>query len=208
LLLGLLCFAAALGAAEPGFRPLFDGKSLDGWQVLEARGPGWIAEQGVLVCQQGNYGRLLTRQEYGDFVLRLDYRFEPGANNGVNIRAPLSGGRPAFVGMEIQILDDTSEKWSKVTPEQRTGSLYDVLAAKTGVQKPAGEWNTQEITADRRRLTVKLNGTVVLDADLDSIQNADVVAKHPGLKRPSGYLGFMAHGQRTEFRNIRIKTLR
>jgi hypothetical protein len=198
-----------LHAAEPGFRPLFGGKSLDGWQVVEPRGPGWVAEGGVLVCETGTYGRLLTREEYSDFVLRLDYRFEAGANNGVNIRAPLSGGRPAFVGMEIQILDDQSEKWKNVAPEQKTGSLYDVLAAKTGVQKPVGEWNSQEITADGRRLTVKLNGTVVLDTDLDRIEvPAAVLEKHPGLKRPSGYLGFMAHGQRTEFRNIRIKTLR
>ena len=203
--------AAALGcaimaAAEPGFQPLFDGKTLDGWKLVDQRGSGWVVENGMIVCPEGSGGKLMTLGEYGDFVLRLEYRIGPAGNNGVNIRAPYEG-RPAYVGMEIQILDDASEKWKAVKSEQKTGSVYDVLPARTGFAKPPGQWNEMEITAKGRRIRVTLNGVIVTDVDLDIVKEPEILKKHPGLGRSSGYLGLLGHNTRSEFRNLRVKRL-
>jgi hypothetical protein len=81
------------------------------------------------------------------------------------------------------------------------------VGAKSGHLKPTGEWNSEEITAKGRRVTVKLNGHTIVDADLDEITNPDVLKKHPGLKREKGHIGFLGHGTRVEFRNIRIREL-
>jgi hypothetical protein len=72
-----------------------------------------------------------------------------------------------------------------------------------------GEWNAQEVIAMGRRITVKLNGTVIVDADLDAASTPGTMDKraHPGLKRTRGHIAFLGHGDHLEFRNIRIKEL-
>ena len=132
---------------------------------------------------------------------------EPGGNNGVGIRSPLVGDA-AYQGMEIQLLDDQHEKYkSRIKPEQHTGSIYDVIPARTGFAKPAGQWNEEEITAKGSRITVKLNGVIIVDADLNNVQEEATLKKHPGLRRKDGHIGFLGHGTMVEFRNIRIKQL-
>jgi 3-keto-disaccharide hydrolase len=73
--------------------------------------------------------------------------------------------------------------------------------------KPVGEWNSEEITARGRQVTVKLNGNTIVDANLDQVKDDAALKKHPGLARKSGHLGFLGHGARVEFRNIRVKRL-
>jgi hypothetical protein len=194
-------------ADDPGFRPLFDGKTLNGWKLVGARGPGYTVENGTIVCPEGGGGKLMTEEEFENFVLRFEYRIFAGGNNGINIRAPFEG-RPAYVGMEIQILDDKSEKWkSRITSEQHTGSIYSVIPARTGFARAPGEWNEEEITANGRQITVKLNGVIILDVNLDIVKEPKILEKHPGLLRKSGHLGLLGHNERTEFRNLQIKRL-
>jgi hypothetical protein len=81
------------------------------------------------------------------------------------------------------------------------------MPAKTGFTKPPGEWNAMEITARGRRIEVRLNGHQILDADLDSVKDPEVLKKHPGLGRVRGHVGFLGHGTRVEFRDIRIREL-
>ena len=89
----------------------------------------------------------MTEKEYGDFVLRFEFKLEPNSNNGIGIRAPLEGDA-AYNGMEIQVLDDNGKDYKgKLRPAQYHGSIYDVVPAKQGSLKPAGEWNSEEITA-------------------------------------------------------------
>ncbi len=203
----LLLGAATLPAAEPGFVSLFDGKTLKGWNLVRGRGPGYVVENGIIVCPANGGGNLYTENEYSDFVFRFEWRMEPGGNNGVGVRAPLEGDA-AYAGMEIQLLDDDHPQYkSWIKPEQRTGSVYDVIPARTGYRKPAGEWNTEEITMKGRRITIRLNGVIILDNDLSIVQEPEVLKKHPGLARTSGHLGFLGHGTRVEFRNISIKDL-
>lgn len=198
----------ALAAAEPGFAPLFDGKTLDGWQLVRGRGPGYVVENGVLVCPAEGGGNLFTEKEYANFILRFEFKLSEGGNNGIGIRAPLEGDA-AFVGMEIQVLDDGAARYrGRLKPAQYHGSVYDVFPAKQGFKKPTGEWNQEEITADGRRIKVVLNGHTIVDADLDSMKDPAVLKRHPGLARTTGHIGFLGHGTRVEFRNIRIKELR
>ncbi|MCC6162264.1 MAG: DUF1080 domain-containing protein [Acidobacteria bacterium] len=196
--------------AEPGFTSLFDGRTLNGWTLVGGRGEGYGVKDGVLYCARGGGGKLITDKEYGDFVLRFEFRMPAeGSNNGLGIRAPREGDA-AYQGMELQILDEKAAlggKWGTLKDSQYHGSVYDVIAAKKGAQKPAGEWNVQEVTAKGRRITVVLNGQTILDADLDSVKDPDVLAKHPGLARTSGHIGFLGHNDFIEFRNIRIKEL-
>lgn len=205
LLLAIIC--SGMLAAEPGFVALFDGATLNGWKLMGGVGPGYVVENGILACPADGGGNLLTEKEYANFVLRLDFKLSPGGNNGVGIRAPFEG-RVSYQGMEIQILDDGADRYKgRLRPAQYCGSIYDVFPAEQGHLKPVGEWNAYEITANGRRVTVKLNGATIVDADLDSATDPAVLAKHPGLKRTAGHIGFLGHKTRVEFRNIRIKEL-
>lgn len=187
-----------------GFVSLFDGKTLNGWQGAVN---GYVPENGLLVCQAKGGGRLSTTKEYANFVLRFEFKLEPGGNNGVAIRSPLDG-RPSRDGMEIQILDDDHPKYAKLGPYQYHGSIYGMVPAKRGHLKPVGEWNSQEILCDGSRIRVTLNGTVIVDADLKTITDPTMDGyPHPGRLRDKGYLGFIGHGTRVEFRNIRVKEL-
>src|SRR5262245_29343307 len=204
ILLGLSFNVALLTAKEPSFVPLFDCKSLDGWTLVEKKGPGYMVRDGNLVCPKDGGGNFFTVKEFANFVLRFEFRTEPAGNNGVGIRSPLTGDA-AYQGMEIQILDTAYDKPLK--PTQYHGSIYDVVPAKRGFLKKAGEWNKEEITANGRQIQVKLNGTIIVDANLDDVKDPEVLKKHPGLARTKGHIGFLGHGSLVEFRNISIKEL-
>ena len=198
---------AKTATVEKGFVALFDGKSLNGWKLIRGHGPGYVVKDGVLVCPADGGGNLFTEKEYSNFVFRFEFKTEPGGNNGVGVRAPLEGDA-AYQGMEIQILDDGHERYKgKIKSEQHHGSIYDVIPARTGFLKPAGEWNEEEIMAEGSRIRVTLNGVIILDAELNNVREEATIKKHPGLKKKSGHIGFLGHGSLVEFRNIRIKTL-
>jgi hypothetical protein len=207
----VVCFVRA--EVEEGFTSLFNGKDLTGW-VYGKRGngqnkdgQGYQIEDGIIFSTVKDGGNLYTEKEYGDFVFRFEFKLTENANNGIAIRAPLTGDS-AYMGMEIQVLDDSGPAFKgKLRPSQYHGSIYDVFPAKSGFQKPVGEWNEEEITAQGRHITVKLNGTVIVDANLDDVKDEAVLKKHPGLANTKGHIGFLGHGARVEFRNLRIKEL-
>src|SRR5688572_15690431 len=214
--------AAAPGDSEDGFKPLLNGKDLAGWVYGKAAkgenksGKGYqVDDGGILYCTKEDGGNLYTEKEYSDFVFRFEFKLTPNANNGIAIRAPLSGDA-AYAGMEIQVLDDGGSQYTSLRPAQYHGSVYNMFPAKRGFQKPVGEWNTEEITAQGRQITVKLNGTTIVDANLDEVKDEALLAKQRDLTKPEGsrgiantkgHIGFLGHGTRVEFRNIRIKEL-
>ena len=95
----------------------------------------------------------------------------------------------------------------QIQPWQRHGSVYNVHPAEGEALKPAGEWNEEEIRAEGPLITVTLNGKVITKADLREVKDAEVLAKHPGVLRKAGRIGFLGHGSLVEFRNIRIREL-
>jgi hypothetical protein len=191
---------------ELGFVSLFNGENLEGWQLRRQQRKGFVVEDRLLVCPEGAGGYLFTEKQYADFVLRFEFRMEEGANSGVAIRSPLVDRKPAYQGMEIQILDNPRFV-GKLRPTQYHGSIYDVVPAKQGALKPVGQWNEQEILCQGRRIAVKVNGQTVVDVNLDCVKDAAVLEEHPGLQRTSGYIGLLGHGDRVEFRRIRIREL-
>ncbi len=207
---GVALFSAcATFSSESGFISLFDGQTLNGWTLVGKHGPGYGVTNGVIYCAQGGGGNLLTEKEFDDFVLRFEFKLEDGSNNGIGIRAPLSGD-VSSAGMEIQILDEGAAlrgKWGPLHEEQYHGSVYDLIAAKKGALKPPGQWNTEEITARGRQIMVVVNGQTILDANLNSVTDAAKLMKHPGLFRERGHIGFLGHNDYLEFRNLRVKEL-
>ena len=192
---------------EAGFVSLFDGRTLSGWRLVDPHGRGYLVEDATIVCPKDGGGNLFTTEEYANFVLRFEFKTEPGGNNGIGIRAPYEGDA-AYQGMEIQILDDGDEMYrGKIRSEQHHGSIYDVIPARTGYLKPAGDWNAEEIRAAGRRIRVTLNGVIIVDADLDTVREPAVLARHPGLARASGHVGLLGHGSLVTFRRIRIRKL-
>jgi hypothetical protein len=197
-------------AADEGFTPLFDGKSLAGWQGGK---DGYVVQDGAIASQPKGSGNLATVKEYGNFHLKFDFKLTPGANNGIGIRIPdeVDGKRldPAYQGMELQIIDDSSDKYKNIKEWQHHGSVYGIVPAKTGHLKPVGEWNSEEIIANGSHIKVILNGTTIVDADVaEASKNGTIDGReHPGLKRDKGHICFCGHGAEVWFRNLRIKEL-
>ena len=192
---------------EVGFEPLFDGSSLFNWT---GNTTDYYPVNGELVVdpKRGGKGNLYTKKEYGDFHMKFDFQLTPGANNGLGIRTPLEGDA-AYVGMELQILDNTSPIYAKLQPYQYHGSVYGIIPSKQGFLKPVGEWNEQEVIAEGNRIKVILNGEVITDGDIvQAIKDGTPDHKeHPGLLNKTGHIGFLGHGSPLKFRNIRIKEI-
>ncbi len=204
----VLLTACATNHREAGFVSLFDGQTLKGWKHIGGPPDGYGVKDGVIFCSTNGLN-LFTEQTFSNFVLRFEFKLADGSNNGIGIRAPY-WGNAAYAGLEIQVLDDEAAetgRWGKLRPEQYHGSIYDLVAAKRGSLNPVGQWNTEEITADGRRVKVVVNSKTVVDANLDAITDPEKLRKHPGLLNAGGHIGFLGHGRYVEFRNIRIKQL-
>ncbi len=203
----LLVCGPALALAEdqapPGFHSLFNGKDLSGWKVNKGGNMAvWGAADGILYVSGEGGGWLLTKKQYSDFEIRLEYKMTPHGNSGVALRSPTSGD-PAYVGMEIQLLDDRT--YEGLQPYQYTGSVYGVVPPSKHVTRPAGEWNSIDITAKGPHIKVVVNGEKVVDADLTKYKSH--AGQHPGILRTKGHLGLQSHTNRVEFRNIYVKEL-
>lgn len=192
---------------KEGFSLLFNGKDLDQWTGNKQ---GYVVEDGNIAVNpvHGSGGNLYTKEEFGNFVFRFQFQLTPGANNGIGIRAPLEGDA-AYVGMEIQVLDNTADMYKDLHPYQYHGSVYGVIPAKRGYLKPVGEWNEEEIRAVGPKITVTLNGHVIVDGDIDKAggQGTADGKSHPGLKNKEGHIGFLGHGSVVKFRDLRVKKL-
>lgn len=193
---------------EPEFTVLFNGENLDGWVGNKE---SYVVKDGVITIDTNateGVGNLYTENEYSDFHLKFEFQLTPGANNGLGIHAPLEGDA-AYVGKELQILDNDADKYKDLEEYQYHGSVYGVIPAKRGFQKPVGEWNQQEVIVQGQKVKVILNGETILDGDFkEASANGTLDGKdHPGLDRNMGHIGFLGHGDVLSFRKIEIKEL-
>jgi hypothetical protein len=185
---------------SPGFVPLFNGKDLTGWNTTG----NWLVEPDGSISLHPREGEkgwqrydayLATAKKYSDFVLDLEFKFEPKGNSGVFMRvADLK--QPVERGFEVQILDTHGlEK----PGHHDCGGIVRGTGPSKNMVKPAGEWNRYTITVQGRRVKVIFNGEQVIDASLDDIKMAD---------RPNeGYIAFQDEAKRVWYRNVRIKEL-
>ncbi len=193
--MAVLALTGAAAAEAPALRPLFNGKDLSGWS-----GAGYSVEDGAIVCSpQG--GNLVTDETFANYLLDFEFKLTPGANSGLGIHYPGSGDA-AYTGIEAQILDNTAAKFNGLKPEQFHGSLYSVLAAKREHLKAPGEWNRQRVSVLGPKVVVELNGSVILEGDLDDLSAAS--PDHAGLKRRAGRLAWLGHGDKVSFRGVQV----
>jgi HEAT repeat protein len=191
---------------EGAWRSLFNGRDFTGW--MGATDSYFIEEEKIISPRKGG-GNLYTEEQFDNFIFQFEFKLDPGANNGLGIRTP-SEGDAAYVGMELQILDDTAHIYKDLQPYQYHGSIYGVVPAKRGHLKPVGEWNYEEVIARGSRITVNLNGVTIVNADIIEASSPQTIDgnDHPGLRREKGHICFCGHNSRVEFRNIRIKKLK
>jgi hypothetical protein len=199
----LLAAVAPLCAAG-GFMPIFNGKDLSGWKIAGGgANPGFAVANGAIRTRPGGGFLWYTREKLGNGTLRVVYRMsDPKGNSGIFIRIPERPPNEDYAihhGIEVQI-DNNDDDW------HATGVLYSMTKALARPYKPAGEWNTMEITLDGLRTIVRLNGALVTDYD----GTAPVPPrKHPweperGPRPEAGYVGLQHHDDRGyfEFREI------
>lgn len=179
-----------------GWISLYDGKSLDGWTIVGDNQDGFESKDGLLSWVEGGGRKLQSRNRYGDFILRFDWKlYAKGANNGVFLRAPRAN-RDSRMGFEFQLMGDSDKKPDK----NSTGSVYDVVPAKASAANPEGEWNSVEVILQGSKYKATLNGVVIQDLDFD--QNPELKYR---LRK--GFICISDHGHKASFRNIRIKEL-
>jgi Leucine-rich repeat (LRR) protein len=219
-----LALLLALASAAPAddLRDLFDGRTLNGWVVEgpaadKAGRPMWSVEDGRIVCLGRGFGFLrYDRQEFSDFTLRVEYRFAPPSgdnprgNSGLGIRTgrfdPKRSRetRPSYGAFEVQLLDDAGSPPSA----HGTGSLYRYKGPSANPARPAPEWNTIEVRCDGPRITIRLNGQTILEADQSELP--DVKSRPAGVPAPKdkprwGYVALQSHSGRVEFRKVQVR---
>jgi 3-keto-disaccharide hydrolase len=210
---------SAAGPAE--FQDLFNGQSLDGWVV---EGPAknkagrmmWSVNDGHITCLGQGFGFLrYDRRQFSDFTLRVEYRFIPApgakspANSGIGIRtgrfdpARSRETRPSYAAFEVQLLDDAGSPPSA----HGTGSLYRYKSPSANPARPGPEWNTIDVACTGPRITVRLNGQTILEADqsqLADVKTRPSAAPAPKDKPRRGYVALQSHSGRVEFRKVQI----
>ncbi len=195
--------SASTGDAE-GFVSLFNGKDLEGWTGAVN---GYAVENNILYSKPDSGGNLWHSKEFDNFILRFEFQLYTNSNSGLGVRCPMKGGG-SYNGMELQILDDNGpQHLNIIKPWQHHGSVYGVAPAKPGFLKKYGQWNFQEVRAIGSRITVILNGEVIVDTDLEDFRDKATIdgKKHPGLHNAKGHIGWLGHKTRVDWRNIRIK---
>lgn len=178
---------------------------LSGWICK----PGaWVVEDGVLSRKGGSY--VWTEQEYGDFMLELEFKVAPKANSGIFFRTG-DIDDPVQTGIELQVLDSYGQEPDK----HSCGAIYDCLAPKVNAARPAGEWNQLRLTCRGPHITATLNGADIIDMSLDEWttpqQNPDGTPNkfktaYQNMPR-RGRIGFQDHGDAVWYRNIRVSPL-
>lgn len=190
-----------------GFVELNNGHDLSNWRGAV---DNYQVEEGAIVCKQGKGGALLSQDEYENFVLRVEFKLPPGGNNGIALRTP-EGGHPSSDGLELQVIDDdgynAKHPKAHLKSYQHHGSLYHCVGAKTGYLRPVGQWNFEEIEVRGQRIRVTLNGTKILDVDIDQLDRSQLETVPKGLDRRVGHVGLAGHNDPVAFRSFKIKRM-
>jgi len=170
---------------------LFNGKDVSGWLCQDPRRPmGWFVKDGILMNEGKGANNIYTRQKFNDFKLEVEFNVDPQSNSGVYLR-----GR-----YEIQILDG----YGRPLDVHSQGALYGFIIPSVNADKPAGEWQTYEITLIANHVTVMLNGTKIIEnGEVPGITGGALDANEKG---PGPILLQGDHGK-VQFRKVRLTPL-
>jgi hypothetical protein len=181
----------------------------------------WRVEEGALVTTgvpKGPRTWLLTDRDFGDCVVRFEYRLQAGGNTGLAFRA-VPGERPRLretgpptpgpYHLQVELADDADPKMAPFPTGQIHGGATSRGVAlkpdRPARLRPTAEWNAAEVEFRGPRVRVSVNGSGVLDGDLGRLIEAG--SRYPGLTRPRGRLGFQQQAGRVEFRNVTVEEL-
>lgn len=213
---------------EDGWKMLWDGKTTEGWRgarLDDFPKQGWEMEDGILTvlasggAESAAGGDIVTKEVYGDFELKVDFKITEGANSGIKyyVDTDLNKGPGSSIGLEYQILDDENHPDAKLGNHEgsRTvASLYDLIKADPDKPiNPVGEWNTARIISKDNHVEHWLNGTKVLEYERGSENFRKLVSESKYDKWPDfgelekGRILLQDHGNRVSFKNIKIKEL-
>lgn len=195
------------GRDAQGFVELINGKDLSNWVGAV---DSYEIVNGSIVCKRGKGGDLLTKDEYDNFIVRVEFKLPPAGNNGIALRTPL-GGHSSSDGLEIQVIDsdgyNAAHPKEPLLPYQYHGSLYYCVGAKHGYLRPVGEWNFEEIEVRGQTIKVTLNGTKILDVDIDKLDRSQIEHPPKALDRRKGHIGLAGHHDPVQFRSFKLKPL-
>jgi len=219
-----------LGADEKknGWQMLWDGETTNGWRgarLDEFPESGWEIKDGILTVlpsggeESAAGGDIVTKELYGDFELKLDFKITEGANSGIKyyVDTDLNKGPGSSIGLEYQILDDARHPDAKEGNHEgsRTvASLYDLIKADPNKpMNPPGEWNTAHIISKNNHVEHWLNGMKVLEYERKSPEYRKLVSESKYVKWPKfgesdqGHILLQDHGDRVSFKNIKIRPI-
>jgi len=215
-------YAVADSGSASGWIWLFDGSGLEQWREFNKTGPispAWVIEGDVLAFRPeynttGIPVGIVTKRQFADFELELEWNISPGGNSGVFFHVVEHDGlqRASRSGIEMQILDNENHP-DAIDPRKRAGAAYDLYAPGRAVARPAGDWNRARIVSSGARVEYWLNGCKVIEFDRDSAdwQARVRLSKFPGFEHfgeaRRGHIGLQDHGDTVFFRNIRIREL-
>jgi len=202
-LLGTALALSSLSAAdvEPGFKSLFDGKSLDGWKKAKENESSFRVEDGAIVAN-GDHCHLYyvgDEKPFKNFELRVDVMTEPHSNGGIYFHTKYQETSWPKGGFECQV-NVSHTDWKK------TGSLYDVANLGNTPAKD-NQWWTQTIIVEGNKVTVKIDDVVVVEyTEPPGAQAGSDFERKLG----SGTFALQAHdpGSKTRYKNIRVKRLK
>lgn len=204
---------------QEGWQLLFDGESLEhfrGFRKNEVP-PGWEVEDGAITLVGDRAGDIITKEQYGDFELSIDWKIAEGGNSGIfyHVSEDTTYANTYNSGPEMQVLDDERHPDAKmgVNGNRQAGSLYDLLPLSTPAAKPAGEWNRARLVVNDGNVEHWLNGKKVVTYTLgtpawDSMVEASKFATMDGFgAEGEGHIALQDHGDRVWFKNIKIRPL-
>ena len=222
----ILASASTLAAAEvkaltpaekaEGWRPLFDGESLAGWRSLksETPGAGWkVVDGAITVGPRTGAGDLVTKEAFGDFELKAEWKVVDATNSGIIYRVGLGEAQTFLTGPEYQVLDNVKAE-DNHPPSHTAAALYDLVAPPADYTKPVGEWNEARIRVRGWHIEHWLNGHKVVDVDLASPAGKALIAQSKFATWPKfasllrGHIALQDHGHEVSFRAIEVRELK
>ncbi len=218
LVVALICLpqvSFGQNSADDNVEVLFDGTNLEHWRGYKSEevGAGWkIVDGNLMFDGESGGGDIVTKKEYANFELMFDWKVTEGANSGVMYRVSMGDGAPYFSGPEYQVLDDDVHRDGQ-NPKTSAAALYGLYVAEGKELNAVGEWNEAKIVLNGNRVEHWLNGTKVVDAELQSddwnerVGNSKFKSWEKFGKNQSGHIAFQDHGDQVWFRNIRVRNL-
>lgn len=199
---------------------LFDGNDLDQWKAFNKDEiTKWTVEDGTIAFTpaEGKGEDLITKEEYRNFELSLEWKISEGGNSGImwGVQEGEEWGVPYVTGPEIQVLDNGKHPDAKNGADRTANALYDMRPPSEDVTKPVGEWNEiiLHIDYDGNEGWVKSNGVLVNEFPLQGEEWDAMIAdsKFNGwdgfYANPMGHICLQDHGNDVWYRNIKIKEL-